>query len=59
MSYRNCSIEFLLQILKGAKKVFAKSEIGVVQIRNFKEIRMRAVLAKVLPHAGVEEHFSR
>lgn len=55
-SYRHCSYDFMLKICGSQKKAFEKSEVARVAIRNYRELRMRAILKQVLPHPEIESY---
>ena len=55
-SMRHCTFDYLLQVIEGKKKAFTTDEVSKIQIRQFKELRMRNILEQVLPHPEVEAY---
>lgn len=55
-SFRYCTYDFMLQICDQKKSVFEKSEVARIEIRSYKELRLRTILEQVLPHPQIESY---
>lgn len=55
-SLRNCTFEFMLQVMNQKKFAFNKGEIAQIQLRSYREIRMSRLLKMVLPHPQIESY---
>ena len=53
---KSCTLNFILQILKGQKLAFNNQEVSKSTVARLRELSAKNILAQVLPHPTIEKY---